>query len=229
MRSVTRREVLSLGVAAGISVLLPRPLAAAHLRGAVSSNVLADSPASPSAVTASDLLAVTPEADSAVILNTLFPGLLSDADFQPLRPVAFLVSNVTGKDILAFTSNWTITTMCSKDKLTIRHYFRPHAGRENKTFFTGAVPAVRAGTTVLVTPFFNWSSNSYQNNNDKPVWTEILRRHPEIVVSELTKAPVNVTMRIVAAITNDYISVGPEDEDQRRHFVLREMRSTTKL
>jgi hypothetical protein len=226
MPSISRRKVLSLGVAAGAGALLPRHLAAAVLQRRLFWDSLADPAAQPGTLTASNLIAVAPVSDpsSEVVLENLFPGLLSDSGFQQFRPVAFLVSNVSNKDIRAFSSHWRVTTTSHQFELAIMHYFHPHARQEstNKNesrplFFTGDIPAIRAGATRLVTPFFSWSPSAYEDSGT-PNWTQLVRRRPAVVLSQLAEPGCSVTMLIDGAITKDFASVGPNDEDLAGFF-----------
>jgi hypothetical protein len=63
-----------------------------------------------------------------------------------------------------------------------------------------------------VTPFFNWSPSDYSENGAAD-WIKLLPRRPEVVVSESASAPTSVKMGIVGAIMNDYVTVGPDDDD----------------
>ncbi len=129
MSLISRRSVVSLGVLASATSLFPRQLAALLLPRRLVSEGFGDY-AVESATTVSDLLAVTPACDapSEVLLNRLFPGILSDSGFQKVRPLSFLVTNVTNEDIRAFSSQWTVTTPNNRYGLTVMHYFHPRAG-----------------------------------------------------------------------------------------------------
>jgi hypothetical protein len=121
-----------------------------------------------------------------------------------------------------------MTTLSGKSEMTVKHYFHPRLGSEglrweekmgNKAFFTGKVPVIKAGATRLVTPFFGWSPGFYKENN-KPDWTKLVLRRREVTLSELASEDTGVAMRISAAITNDYASVGPDDEYLARVFCI---------
>jgi hypothetical protein len=216
---ISRRNILSLGVAASAAAFLP-PLFSPSVFG---------EPADLANLKAGELLTVAPVSDpsSAAAVESLFPGLLSDSDFRQLRPLAFLVSNISTKPIRAFSSHWTVRTSNGGYEWNRMHYFYPrgrvgHDGmhwgmKGNRTRVTGNVPIIKAGTTRLVTPFFNWSS-SFFNKSDKHNWSKLLMRRPDIVVPKLANADTTITMRVDGAITEDYASVGPRDVDLARTF-----------
>jgi hypothetical protein len=222
MNLISRRRVISAGAVAGAAAFFP-PFFSDFLFGG--------SAVQAANLSAGNLLAVVPVSNpsSAVSVNKLFPGLLSDPGFQKFLPMAFLVSNVSNKPIRAFSSRWTVTDLNGQHQMDVMHYFhrrgeRGAAGvywgiKGNRTRFTGRVPVIKAGATRLVTPFFNWSPSFYKKNNN-PNWTQILQRRsrPEVDLSELGSEGTSVTMMIGGAITHDGKSLGPYDQDLARVY-----------
>lgn len=225
MALISRRNLLSVGAAAGAAALLPRRLLAF-------SGTPRSSAPRPATLSAGGLLAVTPVSDpsSVTVVDRLFPGLLADDGFQQLRSMSFLVTNLTNHAIRAFSSRWILTAPGGSREMTIMHYFHPRAGRlgrkrmhwgmkGDRTRLTGKVPIIKRGATRLVTPFFNWSPKFYKVHGT-PDWAELFRdrARPEVRLSSLTSPGTGVTMTIVAAITHDYAAVGPQSEDLARVF-----------
>ena len=218
MASISRRKLLSIGVAAGAGALFPgRPVAALSLP---ETSAPADAIIASGAARASDFLSVAPVSDpsSLRVLDELFPGLLSDPGFEQFKPASFLVTNVSQTHVRAFISDWVVTTQDRTYHMYTRDYFHPRAGTEESelihwgrtgdiTRFTGNLPLIRKGATRLVTPFFNWSVSHYKKNS-KPKWGKLLLRQPRSVASDLTDPGTSVGMAIDGAIRHDYASVG---------------------
>jgi hypothetical protein len=212
MSSVSRRKLIEIGVIGGAGALLS-PLFNESAFG-VSSIFAATS-------SAGALLQVRSASEPSSLdrLDQLFPGLRSQPGFRQLLPVAFLVSNVSGEAIRAFSSHWTLRMPSSTQELVVHHYFHRrgvHRGgvhfgsKGNHTRVTATVPAIRAGETRLVTPFFSWNS-AYYRRHSAPNWEKILnhRARKQVVVSELQSDGATVSMEIVAAVLRDFSPVGP--------------------
>jgi hypothetical protein len=225
MTLISRRDLISAGVVVGASALLPRQLFAL-------SGKSGESAAQSATSSVGDFLAVSPVSDpsSAIVLNGLFPGLLPDPGFEQLRPVAFLVTNLSRSSVRAFSTHWIFTTPGYTREMSLMHYFHPRAGymgrkrmhwgtTGNRTRLTGRIPIIKAGATRLVTPFFNWSPSFYKQHGDLD-WGKLLRRRarPEVVLSDLAKPGASVAMTISAAITKDYAWVGPDGQELARVF-----------
>jgi hypothetical protein len=136
--------------------------------------------------------------DFSALLDTHFPGLAQDTNFQKIRPYAVLIKNVSGKDINAFSTYWSVESPTGGYELTLRHFFHPsqkrlrtiHFGTQgNQTRFTGQIPAIKAGATRLLTPYFNWSTNYYRRN-PKLDWAKVLASgaHASFTLDELSTA-----------------------------------------
>jgi hypothetical protein len=213
MSLVSRREVIFRGMVTSAVTLLPEFLFTEKTNGLVPQA---------SDLRINNLFSVEPiSKSSTTVLDNLFPGLLLEQKFQQFIPVSFLVSNIGSKDIRAFSSHWTIAALPDMHEMNIMHYFHPREeanadmkmswGQQgNETYFTGIVPAIRAGATRLVTPFFSWSSSFYKKNN-KPAWDQILlfRRRRGLELAQLADGA--VSMRVSAAITKDFVSIGTDD------------------
>ena len=216
MQLISRRKLITVGAAAGASAFLPSLFTEIGFGDAV---------VQAATLGVRDFLAVAPAANpsSAVILNRHFPGLHADSGFQPLLPLAFLVTNVGSRDILAYSSHWSLSTSSGTKEKSILHYFHPHGGNSakmhwgvkgNRTRFTGTLPAIKSGASRLVTPFFNWSPSYYSKNNSQN-WTELLRQRsrPGFAVSDLANSGATVTMKVDAAVTSDFTAVGPRADN----------------
>jgi hypothetical protein len=216
MPLLSRRKLIATGAAAG---------AAAIIAPIVSKMKFGDSIVEAATLSVDNLLTVASVSSPSSIarLNQLFPGLLSDPGFQQLLPVAFLVSNIANRGIRAFSSRWTVSTPSAVRETTIYHYFHPRGGYKaqmhwgttgNKTRFTGKIPVIEAGTTRLLTPFFNWSP-SYYSKNSNPDWAALLqqRARPEFPTPELASVGASVSISIDAAVTHDFTAVGPRAND----------------
>jgi hypothetical protein len=220
MRSISRRDLISAWLSAGAAAILPGELLPRQSPGAQAAELSTTS-----------LLRVSRVSDPSSVptVNRLFPGLLGDDGFQPLRLAAFLVTNAGKQNIRAFSSHWIITTSRGRSELTIMHYFHPRAGRigrknvhwgikGNRTRFTGSVPIIRAGSTRLVTPFFNWSP-SYYRNHGSPDWPKLLSRRarPEVMLLDVAGPGASVTMTIVGVIIHSS-AAGPDAKNLARVF-----------
>jgi hypothetical protein len=153
------------------------------------------------------------------LLNTHFPGLAHDAQFRKIQSNAVLITNISGKDINAFSSFWEVDTPTGGYEVALRHFFHPSEKRQrtvhfgtqgNQTRFTGQIPAIRAGATRLLSPYFNWSSNYYQRNV-KPDWTKILARgaRSTFAHTELSSAT-SIRVTLDAVIVNQSQVIGPD-------------------
>lgn len=215
MDLLSRRKLISIGVAAGVANMLPLQVLSQSLGAA----------AAQSGVPAADsILIATPAShpSSTSIVDRLFPGLLSDAGFQQLLPVAFLVTNSSNKSMSAFSSHWTKTTPNGSIDWSIMHYFHRRSSssnqlmhwgsKGNKTRYTGQIPVIKAGATRLITPFFNWGPVYYKKHG-KQNWANLLSRRArrEVSISDLTNPNTSFSMNIDAAITQDHMSLGPND------------------
>lgn len=208
---ITRRNLIAAGATAGaVSLLSPvlTKVAVAQTGSAQTGSV-------------SGYLSVTPPSDPSFVsqLNKHFPGLLRDPYFQKIQSHAVLISNVSDQTISAYSTHWKVTTTTGGYETIIRHYFHPlgnyhqtaHPGvRGNKARFTGNVPVHKAGTTRLVTPYFNWSPNFYRKN-PTPNWRRILSENAsrQFFLYELSKST-GVQVSVDAVIVNRNTLIGPD-------------------
>ncbi len=172
---LSRRKLIATGIATGAATLLQaRPAGAARVGQASSLEV----------GSVEDFVSVTSPSSPgfASKLEELFPGLLKDPYFQKIQSHSVLISNIGSKPINAYSTHWAVGTASGGYEAMLLHYFHPTSRRPramhfgvagNKTRFTGQIPAIKAGSTRLVTPYFNWSP-TYYRNNPKPDWKKIL-------------------------------------------------------
>jgi hypothetical protein len=215
MSSISRRKLIIAGAAAGAARSLPRFL---------SKDVLGTPVVFAATSGVSYFLTVSPASSSSSVrrLDQIFPGLLSDGGFQQFLPLAFLVSNVSTENIRAFSSHWSVSASSGTQELTIHHYFHRHGAKRGQVHFgskgnhtrvTARVPAVQAGETRLVTPFFSWNA-AYYRSHGNPNWEDILRHRSEkqLVIPELRSGGAVVNMSITAVVTPDFGAFGPGGE-----------------
>jgi TAT (twin-arginine translocation) pathway signal sequence len=154
------------------------------------------------------------------LLDTHFPGLADDVNFQKIRSHAVIITNVSGEDINAFSTFWKVDSATGGYEVALRHLFHPsekrlrtvHFGtRGNQTRFTGQIPAIKAGATRLLTPYFNWSSSYYQKNPHLN-WMariEATGAHGLFTVHELSMATA-VHVSVDAVIVKHNQVIGPD-------------------
>jgi len=230
MAVVSRREVISIGVAAGLGAILP-----ADLIAGISSSCLRRTTwlglerfNGPSPV--GDLLRLRSASDSAGlnVLDRSFPGLTSDAGFQRFLPIAFLVTNVSQTDIRVFSTLWTLTTPTGRHQINIAYCNHPQPGRmswypkkrsRKPVLVTGRTPVISAGTTRLITPLFSCGPRMYEEDNE-PNWGMLWRQGPKILSSEPISESLTVVPELDAAITDDYAAIGPGAASLGRFFCI---------
>jgi hypothetical protein len=163
------------------------------------------------------------------LIETHFPNLLQDANFQKIKSYSVLITNVSGKDINAFSTFWDVQSPTGGYELALRHFFHPsekrlrtvHFGVQgNQTRFTGQIPAIKAGATRLLTPYFNWSSNYYQRN-PKLDWSRVLASgaHASFTLHELPSATA-VRVSLDAVIFNQSQVVGPDRANLAKSYAV---------
>jgi hypothetical protein len=152
-------------------------------------------------------------------LHTHFPDLAQDTNFQRIQSYAVLVTNISGVDINAFSTFWEVESPTGGYEVALRHFFHPSekrvrtvrfGTRGNQTRFTGQIPAIKAGATRLLTPYFNWSSNYYQRN-PKLDWARVVATgaHASFTLHELSSAT-SVHVSPDAVIVNHNQVFGPD-------------------
>jgi hypothetical protein len=211
---LSRRRLITVGAAAGAASLLSPPLlkagSATNAGSAQSTNV-------------ADYLTITAPSDPNFVptLNKLFPGLLEHPTFQKMQSHAVLLTNISSKPLMAYSTHWKATTPTGGYETTLRHYFHPSRKRKQnhssrfgvrgeKTRFTGSVPAIKPGATRLVTPYFNWSPHHYQKKPN-PQWKHIVRQKAsrKFFHHELSKATA-IQVTVDAVVVNHHTVIGPD-------------------
>jgi len=218
MRS--RRQLITAGATAGaVAVLLPalqKATLAAQVTGATTANV-------------ADFVTVMAPSDTSFAsrIDNLFPGLSNDPIFQKIQAHTVLITNVSGRPISAFSTCWNISTPTGGYSGTLIHGFHPtdmrprlkHFGLTgNKTRFTGKIPALKADTTRLVSPYFSWSPNYYRSN-PQPQWKKILlaKEARKFFFYELAKAT-SVTVTVDSLIAAETKLIGSDQAHLARVF-----------
>lgn len=224
-KMITRRKLLAVGASAGAAAVvtstLSRAVRADQARGngALSGNV-------------ADYIAIKASSDPefASALDKSFPGLRNDATFQQIQSHAVLVTNVSGRKINAFATHWKVATATGGYETVMRHYFHPrsndatspkknHFGKKgNKTRFTGRIPALKTGSTRLVTPYFNWSPHHYKTH-PKPKWKKILTASEsrKFCFYELSRST-GVQVSVDAVIVGNKSLIGPNISKLGRRY-----------
>lgn len=227
MPLVSRRKVISIGVAAGLGAIFPVDTTAGISPSYLKERTWLGLERREGSSLVSNFLALRSASDLAglALLDRMFSGLTSDGAFQGFLPMAFLVTNVSRNDIRAFRTLWQITTPAGQNETNIAYCnvggaLRYSANGSKKRFLvTGRIPAIKAGDTRLITPFFSLVPRTY-GENERPNWGMLALQRPEAVLLDLKAELLNVTARIDAAITDDYVAVGPAGVSLGRFFCI---------
>jgi hypothetical protein len=227
MPAISRRKVISVGMAAGLSAIFPTDIIAGiSPLGLRRRNWLSlERIGGPSL--AGEFLDLRSASDSIglAMLDRTFPGLTSDVTFQRFLPTAFLVTNVSQNDIRAFTTIWLITTPAGEHEVTVAYcnvggaLWYSAKGSRKRFLVTGRIPVIKAGHTRLITPFFSLVPKAY-GENERPNWGMLALQRPESVLLDLKAESSNVTTRINAAITENYVALGPDAASLGRFFCI---------
>lgn len=213
---ITRRKLIAAGAVAGTAAVVSSTLS----RGVRVDRARVNEPLSGNIA---DYVAIMPSSDPefASALDKSFPGLRNDATFHKIQSHAVLVTNVCGRKINAYATHWKVATATGGYETVMRHYFHPrsksatnpkknHFGKKgNRTRFTGKIPALRAGATRLMTPYFNWSSHHYKTH-PKPKWKKILAANEsrKFCLYELSRATA-IQVSVDAVIVGNKSLIGP--------------------
>ena len=207
---ISRRKLLGTAGAAG---------AASLFLNTVGGEAAAVPSVTPARQATTGFLSITQSIGSSFddLLSAHFPGLSTDVNFHKVRPYAALITNVSGVDINAFSTYWEVDTPGGGYDMALRHFFHPsekrartvHFGTQgNQTRFTGALPAIKAGATRLLTPYFCLSVGSYQKAS-KLDWNRISKSgaQAQFTLQELSSA-MAVRVSIDAVIVNQSQVIG---------------------
>ena len=153
----------------------------------------------------------------------LFPGLQNDPVFQKIAPLAILITLQNGPAIRAHSVAWQITTPTGSFDTALFSYVSP--GSATKGYSVSTLGSARhltlqPGQSRLVTPFFDWSSSSFQSN-PRPNWSTALKLAEPggFLISELPTATA-VRVSLDAAVFSDWKLMGPD-----RYNLARRLRS----
>lgn len=172
-------------------------------------------------------LAVRSAADPSVaaVLDEYYPGFRQSQCFQQIGSSCYLVGNVSGKSIRAFSTNWTVTKDGNTQTKVVLHYFRPrghrkprmHFGRTgNKTRFTAKIPILKAGAIKLVSPYFAFTPTFYWKYGTAH-WERLLNSPTHsnfpMAPAALATGSGSTSMTIDAVLTHNFYVVGPNKAD----------------
>jgi hypothetical protein len=148
----------------------------------------------------------------AAALQERYPGLQNDPVFQIIAPLALLVSHAKGPAIRAFSIAWRMTTAAGSFETALFSYLSPgpaSKGRLSTTLRSARIPVLRAGQTVLVTPYFVWSTAYYQRH-PQPDWSKVLTSAEPggFLVSELPNA-ISTDVWLDGVVFADWKLMGP--------------------
>lgn len=209
---ISRRKLISTGAITG---------AAYFVLPSMAQPPISTPSTKPGAEEVSNILRVTHSSDGEYVqmMNSQFPGLMEDPYFAAIRSHSVLVTNVSSTDINAFSTRWAITTPTGGYDAPIHHYFAPEVRRKRtvhfgvsgeRTRFTGAIPALKAGTSRLVTPYFCWGASYFRNHLPKN-WQDRLNNGPssKFFYYELSRAS-RLVVSIDAVIINQKDVLGDD-------------------
>ena len=116
---LSRRRLITVGVAVGATSLL----SPTHIQAAAS-----DSQSTANVPDVSQFLRITAPTDSGFqsTLDKLFPGLSKHPTFHKIRSHSVLITNVSSKPLMGYSTHWVATTPTGGYETTIRHYFHPN-------------------------------------------------------------------------------------------------------
>lgn len=226
MSLVSRRRIISIGVVAGIGAMLPADMRAALPRTTPRGRGGSIVPTVEGGLALSDLLELRCVSDSvgSATLNRIFPGVSSDPGFQRFLPLSFLATNLSHQDVRVFSTLWTITTATGRREFNVVYCNYPNLDRMDwysvkprRFNFTGRIPVIAASSTQLIAPFFSLAPKQYDENK-KPNWAKLPLRGSKIALPESTTESLNVAVEVDAAITGDYVALGPAAASLGRFF-----------
>jgi hypothetical protein len=205
--SFTRRKmILAGGAALAAPMLITR-----DLRANAQGSDLSASEHAVSTIPGSD-----PRFGSAV--EALFPGLMSDPEIQKIAPLAILIAYQEGPSVRAFSVSWEVTTVSGTYEVPLYFYVSlgsPTKGHILSALGSGRRNIIPRGQTRLVTPFFHWTSTSYQKNGVSDWKKALTQTQPGVfLVSDLPNAT-QIKVSLDGAVFSDWKLIGPDKHELR--------------
>ncbi len=149
--------------------------------------------------------------------NKLFPGLDGSA-FQLIKPSTFLIQNVSGPVIKAFSVVWSITTPSSAYSF---HSFFYRSSHPLKQLMSGQSQFLPKSESRLVSPFFNWSPSRFQQRKRPTIDNRLnVTAFHGFLAQEIRSATL-VQMQLDAVIFSDWAAIGPDTKGLVNHFSIR--------
>lgn len=147
-------------------------------------------------------------------LDTQFPQLRQDPQFQSIAPLAFLMVHTSGPPIHAHSTTWDISTAAGTFKKTFFFYSQPGP----QLLISGSRKLLASGEMRLVSPFFNWTPDTFRQK--APVdWEKIWSRGElQLFLKQQANDISNVAVRLDAVIYSDFVMIGPDDWNLANHF-----------
>ena len=157
-------------------------------------------------------------------VEALYPGLQADPHFGLIAPLAILITHRKGPGLRAYAIAWSITTSAGTYTTPLFYYHAPGSAARHKSVSTlgsARMDILQAGDSVLVTPFFNWTPDFYQNDS-KPDWEALVSgvEPGDFLASELPTAT-EVKVGLDGAVFSDWTSIGPDAHHLRRRVNIR--------
>jgi len=157
-------------------------------------------------------------------VEALYPGLQADIYFRLIAPLAILITHRRGPGVRAFSVSWSVTTANGTSTTPLFYYHAPGSAKKHKstsTLGSARRDIFQAGAAVLVTPFFAWTPNFYQNGPE-PDWTKLMSgvKPGDFLVSQLNSATA-VNAILDCAIFSDWKKMGPNQHHFARRLIMR--------
>jgi hypothetical protein len=150
-------------------------------------------------------------------LDSLFPGLRVDPNFEIIEPLTVLVTNQSSVGIRAFTVTWTLST--ASDKVQRSEFYYYASGM--KRIISAQAEYLQGGQTRLVSPFFSLRPQDFKAT-PKISWGSVLSRGEfQKFVESILPDLVTVDICLDAAVFQDWQLVGPDTANLAKNLRVR--------
>jgi hypothetical protein len=137
-------------------------LFAAPMARAVDSGCIPSSVTSTKGIDGPSLLHVS-DANVRAQITRDFPGLDTDQNLAPLRPLTYLLRNTTGHDIVAYSVSFHVQPLHGASETV---YMIAERTPRIIDMINGDLPELPADSERIVTPWFRWSRSKWAEHPD---------------------------------------------------------------
>ena len=216
--NVSRRKMLAMGASLAAMPALGAAAVSGKLAAGTNSKVRLIEPGSP-------------EFLSKIELH--YPGLLSDAHFKQIQPLAVLLSHDEGPKVHAYSLVYSLTTSGGEYKTALFSY--AHAGSRmhrskavnaagkklrTRTVFSAQTHILKAGDLVLATPFVTMSPKQYTQLRES--WfLRINTSQPGVFLFADLPQATSTKVSLDAVVFRNRVVTGPDTYHLRRRLAIR--------